>query len=54
MLKDKLKNNALPVYAIACLPVILFVIAQFPLCFDLLRAIYKKVLRPSYNVDLSL
>ncbi|KAK7840618.1 hypothetical protein CFP56_016392 [Quercus suber] len=51
VLKDKLKSNALPVYAITCLPVVLFAIAQFPLYFDLLRAIYKKVPRPSYNVD---
>ncbi|KAK7840640.1 hypothetical protein CFP56_016388 [Quercus suber] len=43
VLKDKLKNNALPVYAITCLKVILFAIAQFLLYFDLLRAIYKKV-----------
>ncbi|RDX77181.1 Ankyrin repeat-containing protein, partial [Mucuna pruriens] len=42
VLKDKLKNAALPLYAVICLPVTLFALAQFPLYFDLIRAIFKK------------
>ncbi len=53
-LQKKLKDKAFPVYAVACLPIILFAIAQFPLYFDLLRANYRKVPRPSYKVDDSL
>ncbi|KAK2991140.1 hypothetical protein RJ640_029433 [Escallonia rubra] len=43
ILKDKLKYAAFPVYAITCLPVTFFAIAQFPLYFDLMWATIKKV-----------
>ncbi|KAF8394368.1 hypothetical protein HHK36_020576 [Tetracentron sinense] len=49
-LKDKLKLATYPVYAVTCLPVTLFAIAQFPLYFDLFRATYKKVPQRSYKV----
>ncbi|KAK3001611.1 hypothetical protein RJ639_020650 [Escallonia herrerae] len=50
VLKDKLKYAAFPVYAITCLPVTFFAIAQFPLYFDLMWATIKKVPQRSYNV----
>ncbi|XP_075473607.1 uncharacterized protein LOC142504626 [Primulina tabacum] len=43
VLKDKLKYAAFPVYAVSCLPVTLFAMAQFPLYFDLVQAMFKKV-----------
>ncbi|XP_050236057.1 uncharacterized protein LOC126686077 isoform X2 [Mercurialis annua] len=50
VLRDELKVAALPVYAVTCLPVTLFAIAQFPLYFDLLWATFKKVPQRSYIV----
>ncbi|GMY16800.1 ankyrin repeat and protein kinase domain-containing protein 1 [Fagus crenata] len=50
VLKDKLKYAAFPVYAVTCLPITFFAIAQFPLYFDLLWAIFKKVPQRSYKV----
>ncbi|XP_034229895.1 uncharacterized protein LOC117638848 isoform X2 [Prunus dulcis] len=50
MLKDKLKYAAFPVYAVTCLPVTFFAMAQFPLYVDLLWATYKKVPQRSYKV----
>ncbi|KAK3009171.1 hypothetical protein RJ639_014006, partial [Escallonia herrerae] len=50
VLKDKLKYAAFPVYAITCLPVTFFAMAQFPLYFDLMWATVKKVPQRSYNV----
>ncbi|KAK9945241.1 hypothetical protein M0R45_010766 [Rubus argutus] len=50
VLKDKLKYAAFPVYAITCLPVTFFAIAQFPLYVDLVRANFKKVPQRCYKV----
>ncbi|KAM5563658.1 hypothetical protein ABKV19_018329 [Rosa sericea] len=49
VLKDELKYAAFPVYAITCLPVSFFAIAQFPLYVDLVRATFKKVPQRSYK-----
>ncbi|KAI3460905.1 hypothetical protein Pfo_017568 [Paulownia fortunei] len=49
VLKDKLKYTAFPVYAVTCLPVTFFAVAQFPLYFDLARANFKKVPQRSYK-----
>ncbi|KAK9281467.1 hypothetical protein L1049_004370 [Liquidambar formosana] len=50
VLKDKLKYTAFPIYAVTCLPVTFFAIAQFPLYFDLIWATFKKVPQRSYKV----
>ncbi|KAH7517266.1 hypothetical protein FEM48_Zijuj09G0044700 [Ziziphus jujuba var. spinosa] len=50
VLQDELKYAAFPVYAVACLLVSFFAVAQFPLYFDLLWATYKKVPQRSYKV----
>ncbi|KAM3754453.1 hypothetical protein ACB098_03G166200 [Castanea mollissima] len=50
VLKDKLKNKALPVYAVTCLPITFYAIAQFPLYFDLVRTYFRKVPRSSHKV----
>ncbi|XP_028769165.1 uncharacterized protein LOC114726662 [Neltuma alba] len=47
VLKDTLRYLALPIYVVTCLPVTLFVLAQFPLYFDLLRATFKHVPKSS-------
>ncbi|GLT36366.1 hypothetical protein SLA2020_107500 [Shorea laevis] len=49
ILKDNLKYAAFPVYAVTCLPVTLFAVAQFPLYFDLAWAALKKVPQRSYR-----
>ncbi|KAL0551067.1 hypothetical protein IC582_010144 [Cucumis melo] len=49
VLSDKLQYAALPVYAVTCLPVTLFAIAQFPLYVDLVWATIKKVPTRSYS-----
>ncbi|XP_031400035.1 uncharacterized protein LOC116210315 [Punica granatum] len=49
VLKDKLKYAAYPVYAVTCLPVTFFAMAQFPLYFDLVWATFKKVPQRSYK-----
>ncbi|XP_062019923.1 uncharacterized protein LOC133736452 [Rosa rugosa] len=49
VLKDELKYAAFPVYAITCLPVSFFAIAQFPLYVDLVWATFKKVPQRSYK-----
>ncbi|KAK4762884.1 hypothetical protein SAY86_008652 [Trapa natans] len=49
VLKDKLKYAAYPVYAVTCLPVTLFAMAQFPLYLDLIWATFKKVPQRSYK-----
>ena len=49
VLKDKLKYAAFPVYAVTCLPVTFFAMAQFPLYFDLMWATFKKVPQRSYK-----
>ncbi|KAE8009772.1 hypothetical protein FH972_006188 [Carpinus fangiana] len=49
VLKDKLRYAAFPVYAVTCLPVTFFAMAQFPLYFDLIWATFKKVPQRSYK-----
>ncbi|KAE8009771.1 hypothetical protein FH972_006187 [Carpinus fangiana] len=49
VLKDKLKYAAFPLYAVACLPITFFAMAQFPLYFDLIWATFKKVPQRSYK-----
>ncbi|XP_022722227.1 uncharacterized protein LOC111279548 [Durio zibethinus] len=48
-LGDKLKFAALPIYTATCLPISFFALAQLPLYFDLLKAIFKKVPQRSYK-----
>ncbi|XWS13428.1 hypothetical protein CRYUN_Cryun36dG0036600 [Craigia yunnanensis] len=48
-LRDKLKFAAFPIYTATCLPISFFALAQLPLYFDLLRAIFKKVPQRSYK-----
>ncbi|KAI7983673.1 Ankyrin repeat-containing protein ITN1 [Camellia lanceoleosa] len=50
VLKDELKFVAFPVYAVTCLPVTFFAISQFPLYFDLIRAMFKNVPQRSYRL----
>lgn len=50
VLKDKLKYAVYPVYAVTCLPITFFAMAQFPLYFDLIRATFKKVPQRSYKL----
>ncbi|XP_034696406.1 ankyrin repeat-containing protein At5g02620-like [Vitis riparia] len=50
VLKDELKNAALPVYAVTCLPISFFAIAQFSLYFDLAWATFRKVPQRSYKM----
>ncbi|XP_011026110.1 PREDICTED: uncharacterized protein LOC105126812 [Populus euphratica] len=50
VLRDELKYAAFPVYAVTCLPVTFFAVAQFPLYFDLTWATFKKVPQRSYMV----
>ncbi|KAK7316749.1 hypothetical protein RJT34_00434 [Clitoria ternatea] len=47
VLKDQYKNILFPVYVATCLPVTFYAVVQFPLYFDLLKAIFKKVPQPS-------
>ncbi|KAI9110006.1 hypothetical protein K1719_019047 [Acacia pycnantha] len=49
VLKDELHYLALPIYVAACLPVTLFVLAQFPLYFDHLWATFTHVPQRSYR-----
>lgn len=41
VLRDTLKYDAFPVYALTCLPISFFAVAQFPLYFDLIRATFR-------------
>ncbi|CAI0448842.1 unnamed protein product [Linum tenue] len=50
VLRDELKYAAYPVYALTCLPVSFFAVAQFPLYVDLVRATFQRVPRRSYMV----
>ncbi|XP_027338170.1 ankyrin repeat-containing protein ITN1-like [Abrus precatorius] len=52
VLKDKLRTIAYPVYAVTCLPVTLFALAQFPLYIDLIWATFKKVPQRGYKTSL--
>ncbi|CAL0334697.1 unnamed protein product [Lupinus luteus] len=49
VIKDELVYTAFPVYGITLLPMTLFVLAQFPLYFDLLWATFTKVPTSSYK-----
>ncbi|XP_051143901.1 uncharacterized protein LOC127260243 isoform X2 [Andrographis paniculata] len=49
ILKKELKLAAVPIYTIACVPVTLFVLAQLPLYFDLLRGNFVDVPLRSYK-----
>ncbi|KAG2697016.1 hypothetical protein I3760_07G086400 [Carya illinoinensis] len=51
VLKEELKLAAVPVYAVTCLPVTFFAMAQLPLYIDLLRATVSKVPQRSHKVD---
>ncbi|XVF38011.1 hypothetical protein REPUB_Repub20aG0061000 [Reevesia pubescens] len=48
-LRDKLKFAAFPIYTATCLPISFFALAQLPLYFDLLWAIFKKVPQRSFK-----
>lgn len=48
LLIDEVKYAAIPVYAVACLPVTFFAMVQFPFYFDLIWKIYKEVSQCSY------
>lgn len=50
ILTNELRSAAYPIYAATCLPMTFFALAQIPLYFDLIRAIFKKVPQRSYNV----
>ncbi|XP_027167049.1 uncharacterized protein LOC113767080 isoform X2 [Coffea eugenioides] len=50
MLSDQIHRAALPLYAVACLPITFFAFAQLPLYFDLLWSIIRKVPVRSYKV----
>ena len=50
VLAERLKYTAFPVYAITCLPVTLFAVAQLPLYLDLLRSTMAPVPKRSYEV----
>ncbi|KAL1542981.1 hypothetical protein AAHA92_20009 [Salvia divinorum] len=50
ILREELRIAAVPIYAAALIPVVLFAIGQLPLYFDLLWAAYVKVPLRSYNV----
>ncbi|XAR61166.1 Non-specific serine/threonine protein kinase [Bertholletia excelsa] len=50
VLKDKLKYATFPIYAVTCLPVTFFAIAQFPLYIDLILSTFTKVPRRSFKV----
>ncbi|KAJ7972742.1 Ankyrin repeat-containing protein [Quillaja saponaria] len=47
---NRLRHAAFPLYAVTCLPVTFYAIAQFPLYLDLLKANFKKVPRPNYKM----
>ncbi|KAB1216027.1 hypothetical protein CJ030_MR4G022485 [Morella rubra] len=49
VLKHRLGYWALPVYAVACLPISFYGLAQFSLYIDVMRAILKKVPQRSYS-----
>ncbi|KAG2697023.1 hypothetical protein I3760_07G086900 [Carya illinoinensis] len=51
VLKEELKLAAVPVYAVTCLPVTFFAMAQLPLYIDLLRATLSEVPQRSHKVD---
>ncbi|KAJ4723007.1 putative Ankyrin repeat-containing protein [Melia azedarach] len=50
VVRDELRSAAFPIYAATCLPATLFVLAQVPLYFDLILAVFRKVPKRSYKV----
>ncbi|XP_042036608.1 uncharacterized protein LOC121782722 isoform X1 [Salvia splendens] len=50
ILREKLRIVAMPIYAVAMFPVVLFAIGELPLYFDILWAAYVKVPLRSYNI----
>ncbi|KAL0414076.1 UNVERIFIED_CONTAM: hypothetical protein Sradi_1609300 [Sesamum radiatum] len=50
ILTDKLRITAVPIYAVAGIPVTLFAIAQLPLYFDLVWAAFRTVPQRSYKL----
>ncbi|KAK4421818.1 hypothetical protein Salat_2132400 [Sesamum alatum] len=50
ILREKLRLAAVPIYAIACIPVTFFAVAQLPLYFDLMWAACRRVPLRSYKV----
>ncbi|KAJ4722999.1 Ankyrin repeat protein [Melia azedarach] len=50
VVRDELRSAAYPIYAATCLPATLFVLAQVPLYFDLILAVFRKVPKRSYKV----
>ncbi|XP_068636204.1 ankyrin repeat-containing protein ITN1-like, partial [Aristolochia californica] len=49
ILRNHLKQQAFSMYAVSCLPVIIFAFAQFPLYFDLVKAILTPVPHRTYR-----
>ncbi|XXG52135.1 hypothetical protein AAC387_Pa03g0528 [Persea americana] len=49
-LEDRLRQTAYPIYAITCLPVSIYAIAQFPLYLDLIKSTIITVPKRSYEV----
>ncbi|XP_068636203.1 uncharacterized protein [Aristolochia californica] len=49
ILRNHLRHIAFSMYAVSCLPVLLFAFAQFPLYFDLVRAILTPVPHRTYK-----
>ncbi|KAJ7977343.1 Ankyrin repeat-containing protein [Quillaja saponaria] len=45
--ESRLRQLAFPLYAVTCLPLTFYAAARFPLYFDLLRANFMNVARPS-------
>ncbi|XP_054785921.1 uncharacterized protein LOC129292383 [Prosopis cineraria] len=52
VLEDKFKKGLFPLYAVTCLPISFYAIAQFPLYMDLLKAVIKHVPRSQKYVEL--
>ncbi|XAR61163.1 hypothetical protein NMG60_11034791 [Bertholletia excelsa] len=53
VIKDKLKDAAFPFYAVMCLPVMFFVVAQFPLFINLILAMCTKVPQRNFKVNMN-
>ncbi|MED6134975.1 hypothetical protein PIB30_041947 [Stylosanthes scabra] len=49
VLRNKIRSAALPMYAVTCLPVTIFALAQVPLYIDLIWATFQKVPQRSYK-----
>ena len=50
VLGDELNYGAIPTYAVACLPISFFAVAEFPLYVDLMWATFRRVPKPRYKV----